>query len=225
MLESLLLTLRLAFFAALILLVVAGPLAWALARREFRGRGVLETLLLLPLVLPPTVLGFYLLLLLGKSGPLSAWFGLSLAFTFTGILIGSVVFNLPLAISNYREAFRSIDPELIATARTLGAGRWRVFREVILPLAAPGLLSGTLLVFAHVLGEFGVVLIIGGSIPGQTQVVSIYIYQLTEALRLREANQAALVVVGLAFGLLFLIRRLEARWKSSIASATPYGSN
>lgn len=214
MLESLLLTLRLAFFVALVLLLVAAPLAWLLARYEFRGRGVLETLLLLPLVLPPTVLGFYLLLLLGKNGPLSQWFNLTLAFTFAGILIGSTIFNLPLAISNYREAFRGIDPDLMATARTLGANRWRVLREIILPLAAPGLLSGTLLVFAHVLGEFGVVLMIGGSIPGQTQVLSIYIYQLSEALRLREANQAALVVVALAFALLFLIRRLEARWKS-----------
>lgn len=214
MLESLLLTLRLALLASLTLLLLAGPLAWLLAWREFRGRGLLETVLLLPLVLPPTVLGFYLLLLLGKNGPLSQWFGLTLAFTFTGILIGSVVFNLPTAISNYREAFRSIDPDLIATARTLGAGRARVLREVILPLAAPGLLSGTLLVFAQVLGEFGVVLMIGGSIPGQTQVLSIYIYQLTEALQLREANQAALLTLGLAFGLLYSIRRLEARWKS-----------
>ncbi|MBF6596390.1 MAG: molybdate ABC transporter permease subunit [Thermaceae bacterium] len=214
MLESLLLTLRLALLASLTLLLLAGPLAWLLAWREFRGRGLLETVLLLPLVLPPTVLGFYLLLLLGKNGPLSHWFGLTLAFTFTGILIGSVVFNLPTAISNYREAFRSIDPDLIATARTLGAGRARVLREVILPLAAPGLFSGTLLVFAQVLGEFGVVLMIGGSIPGQTQVLSIYIYQLTEALQLREANQAALLMLGLAFGLLYSIRRLEARWKS-----------
>ncbi|MER3484330.1 MAG: molybdate ABC transporter permease subunit [Meiothermus sp.] len=214
MLESLLLTLRLALFVSLTLLLIAAPLAWVLARREFRGRGAVETILLLPLVLPPTVLGFYLLLLLGKNGPLSTWFNLSLAFTFTGILIGSVIFNLPLALSNYREAFRGIDPDLISTARTLGANRWRVLREVILPLAAPGLLSGTLLVFAHVLGEFGVVLMIGGNIPGQTQVISIYIYQLTEALRLQEANQVALIVVALAFGLLFLIRRLEARWKS-----------
>lgn len=224
MLEPLLLTLRLALLTSLVLLVLAGPLAWALAKREFRGRQALETLLLLPLVLPPTVLGFYLLLLLGKNGPLQQWFGLSLAFTFEGILIGSVVFNLPLALSNYREAFRTIDDDLIQTARTLGAGRWRILREVVLPLAAPGLLSGTLLVFAHVLGEFGVVLMVGGSLPGETQVLSIYIYELTQALRLEEANQVALVLVGLAFGLLLAIRSLEARWKSATSSSTPSAS-
>lgn len=224
MLESLLLTLRLAFLVSLVLLLLAGPLAWVLARSEFPGRSILETLLLLPLVLPPTVLGFYLLLLLGKNGPVAQWTGLTFAFTFTGILIGSVVFNIPLALSNYKEAFRAIDPDLITTAKTLGAGRWRIFREIILPLSAPGLLSGTLLVFSHVLGEFGVVLMIGGSLPGETQVLSIYIYQLTEALRLQEANQAALVIVVLAFGLLLLIRRLEAGWKSTTSSSTPSAS-
>ncbi len=220
MLEPLLLTLRLALLTSLALLLLAGPLAWVLAKRDFPGRGPLETVLLLPLVLPPTVLGFYLLLLLGKNGPLQQWFGLSLAFTFEGILIGSVVFNLPLALSNYREAFRTIDDDLLQTARTLGAGRWRVLREVVLPLAAPGLLSGTLLVFAHVLGEFGVVLMVGGSLPGETQVLSIYIYELTQALRLEEANRVALVLVGLAFGLLLAIRSLEARWKSNTSSST-----
>lgn len=224
MLEALLLTLRLALFVCLSLLLIAGPLAWVLARYDFRGRQVLETLLLLPLVLPPTVLGFYLLLLLGKNGPIAQWTGYTLAFTFGGILIGSIIFNIPLALSNYKEAFRSVDPDLIATARTLGAGRWRIFREVILPLSAPGLFSGTLLVFSHVLGEFGVVLMIGGSLPGQTQVLSIYIYQLTETLRLREANQAALVVMALAFGLLFLIRHLEAQWKSVTSLNTPSAS-
>jgi len=224
MLESLLLTLRLALLVSLWLLILAGPLAWILARYEFRGKRVLETVLLLPLVLPPTVLGFYLLLLLGKNGPLAQWFNVSLAFTFSGIMIGSIILNIPLALSSYREAFRSIDPDLIATARTLGAGRWRILREIVAPLAAPGLMSGTLLVFAHVLGEFGVVLMVGGSLPGQTQVLSIYIYQLTEALRLREAQEAALTLVVLAFVLLFAIRSLEARWKSSTIWNTPSAS-
>ena len=221
MLQPLLLTLRLALLASLVLLIMAGPLAWLLARKNFWGKGVVETLVLLPLVLPPTVLGFYLLLLLGRNGPLTQWTGYTLAFSFTGILIGSVILNLPLAISNYREAFRAIDPDLIATARTLGAGRFRVWAEVILPLSAPGLLSGTLLVFAHVLGEFGVVLMIGGRLPGQTQVLSIYLYQLTEALRLREAHLVALMLLGLAFVLLFSIRLVETRWKSITSSSTP----
>ncbi len=224
MIESLLLTLRLAFWVSLTLLLLAGPLAWILARHNFRGKRLLETVLLLPLVLPPTVLGFYLLLLLGKNGPIADWTGFTLAFTFTGIWIGSVIFNTPLALNSYREAFRSIDPDLIATARTLGAGRWRIAREIVLPLAAPGLLSGTLLVFSHVLGEFGVVLMIGGSLPGETQVLSIYIFQLTEALRLQEANQVALILIGLAVVLLFAIRSLEARWKSTTALNTQFDS-
>ena len=221
MLEPLLLTLRLALLASLVLLIIAGPLAWVLVRKNFWGKQTLETIFLLPLVLPPTVLGFYLLLLLGRNGPLAQWTGYTLAFSFTGILIGSVILNLPLALSNYREAFRAIDPDLIATARTLGAGRWRVWTEVILPLSAPGLLSGTLLVFAHVLGEFGVVLMIGGSLPGQTQVLSIYLYQLTESLQLREAHQVALILLGLAFVLLFIIRSVETRWKSITSSFHP----
>jgi molybdate transport system permease protein len=224
MLEPLLLTLRLALLASLALLLVAGPLAWVMARKQFWGKATLETLFLLPLVLPPTVLGFYLLLLLGKNGPLAQWTGLSLAFSFGGILIGSIILNLPLALSNYREAFRAIDPDLIATARTLGAKRLRVWTEVILPLSAPGLLSGTLLVFAHVLGEFGMVLMIGGSLPGQTQVLSIYLYQLTESLRLREAHQVALTLIALAFALLLTIRLLETPWKSNTGLNSPSAS-
>lgn len=220
MLEPLLLTVRLAFFTSLILLLIGAPLGWIFARKDFRGKAVLETLLLLPLVLPPVVLGFYLLLLLGKNGPLQQWFGFSLAFTFEGVLLGLVLFNLPFALSNYREAFRGIDPTLLETARTLGAAPSRVWREVILPLAAPGLLSGTLLVFANVFGDFGVVLMIGGSLPGETQVVSIYIYELTQALKLQEANQAALVLVLISFVLMYLIRQLEARWKSVTRLAT-----
>ncbi|MBI5812688.1 MAG: molybdate ABC transporter permease subunit [Deinococcota bacterium] len=220
MLEPLLLTVRLALLTCLTLLLFAAPLGWLFARKDFRGKAILETLLLLPLVLPPVVLGFYILLLLGKNGPLQQWFGFSLAFTFEGVLVGLVLFNLPFALSNYREAFRAIDPTLLETARTLGAPPWRVWREIILPLAAPGLLSGTLLVFANVFGDFGVVLMIGGSLPGETQVVSVYIYELTQALRLQEANLAALVLVIISFVLMYAIRQLEARWKSVIRLAT-----
>jgi molybdate transport system permease protein len=208
MLESLLLTLRLAVLVSLSLLLLA-PLGWLL-RRQFWGKTFVESLLLLPLVLPPTVLGFYLLLLLGSNGPLG---GLGLAFTFWGIWVGSVILNIPLAISGYREAFRRIDPELIATAQTLGASNWRIATEIVFPLAAPGLLSSTLLVFAHVLGEFGVILMIGGSLPGQTQVLSIYLYQLSESLRFSEAQQVAALLMGLALGLIWSIRQIEARWR------------
>ncbi|MBB6097565.1 molybdate transport system permease protein [Deinobacterium chartae] len=217
MLEALLLTLRLAAWTAALLLLIGAPLGWLLARARFRGRDTLETLLLLPLVLPPTVLGFYLLLLLGEGGPL-AQVGIRWAFRFEGILLGSVLFNLPFALSAYRETFRALDPELLGVARTLGAGRMRVLREVVLPLSWPGLLSGTLLAFAHTLGEFGVVLLIGGSVPGETRVVSIYLFELTQALRLEEAHRAALVMVLLSFALLYAIRKLEARWTSVTAS-------
>ncbi|PZA06465.1 MULTISPECIES: molybdate ABC transporter permease subunit [unclassified Meiothermus] len=222
--ESLIVTLRLAFWTAVILLAVGTPLAWLLARRRFFGQEALETLLLLPLVLPPTVLGFYILLLVGESGPLARYLGLHWAFTFKGILLGSVIFNLPLALSAYREAFRSLDEELLQTAYTLGAGPGRVWREVILPLSLPGLLSGTLLAFAHSLGEFGVVIMIGGSLPGETRVVSIYLFELTQALHLQEANRVALLLVILSFVLLLSVRFLEARWRSVTRFTIPFPS-
>ena len=197
------------------LLVVGVPLAWLIARHAFRGRSLLETVLLLPLVLPPTVLGFYLLLFFGENGPWVQWLGMRWAFRFEGILIGSVLFNLPFALAAYREAFRALDEELIQTARTLGATRLRIWREIILPLTWPGIVAGTVLAFAHTLGEFGVVLMLGGSIPGETRVASIYLFELVQALRLGEAHRVALVLVVLSFALLFPLRALESRWRSA----------
>ena len=219
MITSLLLTLELALWTSVLLLLVGVPLAWLLARREFVGRRVVETVLLLPLVLPPTVLGFYLLVLLGEQGPLAQWLDVHWAFRFEGILVGSVIFNLPFALTTYRETFRSLDEDLLQTARTLGASRVRVFREVVLPLSWPGLVAGTLLAFAHTLGEFGVVLMIGGSLPGETRVMSIHLFELTQALRMEEAHEAALVLVGVSFVLLYAIRTLEVRWTSATGSA------
>lgn len=215
MTASLLLTLRLAFWTCLWLALLGVPLAWWLTRTRFRGRRVAETLLLLPLVLPPTVLGFYLLLLLGDGGPLAGWLGVRWAFRFEGVLLGSVLFNLPFALVAYRESFRTLDDDLLQTARTLGASRWRTWREVVLPLTWPGLLAGTVLAFAHTLGEFGVVLMIGGSIPGETRVASIHLFELVQALRLAEAHRVAAVLVVLSFALLYLLRTLEGRWRSA----------
>ena len=215
MTESLLLTLRLAFWTCLWLALLGVPLAWLLTRRRFFGRRVVETLVLLPLVLPPTVLGFYLLLFLGEGGPLVSALGVRWAFRFEGILLGSVLFNLPFALVAYRETFRTLDDDLLQTARTLGAGRWRTWREVVLPLTWPGLLAGTVLAFAHTLGEFGLVLMVGASIPGETRVASIYLFELTQALRLREAHVMAAVLVALSFALLYLLRTLEGRWRSA----------
>ncbi len=217
MIPAFLLSLKLATASALLLLFLGAPLAYLL-RRPFPGRRLLETLALLPLALPPTVLGFYLLVLLGPEGPLARIFGVSLAFSFPGMVVGATLFSFPFAYTAYREAFRALDPELLATARTLGAGPGkRVFR-IVLPLVGPGLVAGTLLGFAHALGEFGVVLMVGGNIPGKTQVASTYIYDLVEGLDFAAANRAALWLLLVAFALVFAVRTLEERWRSPTAS-------
>lgn len=218
---ALLLSLEVALLASFILLLLGVPLSWLLASRNFLGKPFLEGIFLLPLVLPPTVLGFYLLLFLGPEG---LWFritGLAWAFRFEGLVFASVLFSLPFALTAYREAFLALDRNLLEVARTLGAPWWKVWRRVVLPLAWPGLLSGTILVLAHTLGEFGVVLMVGGSIPGKTQMVSIYIYDLVQALRFEEATRAALVLLGLSLVLLLAVRFLEAKgraWKSTTGS-------
>lgn len=217
------LSLEVAFVASFILLLVGIPLAWLMAFRHFPGKPVLEAIFLLPLVLPPTVLGFYLLLFLGPEGPWYRYTGLSWAFRFEGLVFASVLFSLPFALTAYREAFLSLDRNLLEVARTLGARRAKIWVRVVLPLVWPGLLSGSLLGFAHTLGEFGVVLMVGGSIPGKTQMVSIYIYDLVQALRFEEAARASLVLLGLSLVILVLVRMLEAKgraWKSTTVSGS-----
>lgn len=214
MIEVLLRSLALATTSASLLLLLGPPLAY-LNRRAYPGRTLVEALLLTPLALPPTVLGFYLLLLLAPDGPLARIAGVSLAFTFPGMAVGAALFSLPFAYTAYREAFLALDEDLIDTARTLGASRWRRLREVVLPLVWPGLASGTLLAFAHALGEFGVVLMVGGNIPGKTQVASTYIYDLVESLEFSKAHRASLTMLFLALSLVYLARRLEERWRSA----------
>lgn len=216
--QTLRLSLEVSSVTTLILLLLGIPLGWVLAKKRFWGKRVLESIVLLPLTLPPTVLGFYLLLLLGQNGPL-AQAGIVWAFRFEGLVLGSVLFSLPFALTAYREAFRALDPDLIQTARTLGANARRVWLEVILPMAWPGILSGTVLAFAHTLGEFGVVLMVGGSIPGKTQVVSIYIYDQVQALQFERAAQASAILLVVSFALVFLVRTLEEQWKSSTPSS------
>ncbi|HAR68157.1 molybdate ABC transporter permease subunit [Thermus scotoductus] len=214
------LSLEVALLASFLLLLVGVPLAWLLAFRRFPGKSILEAIFLLPLVLPPTVLGFYVLLFLGPEGPWVRITGLSWAFRFEGLVFASVLFSLPFALTAYREAFLALDRNLLDVARTLGSPWWKVWSKVVFPLVWPGLLSGTLLAFAHTLGEFGVVLMVGGSIPGKTQMVSIYIYDLVQALRFEEAARASLVLLGLSLALLVLVRLLEAKgraWKSTTA--------
>ncbi|KPD32515.1 molybdate ABC transporter permease subunit [Thermus scotoductus] len=214
------LSLEVALLASFLLLLVGVPLAWLLAFRRFPGKSILEAIFLLPLVLPPTVLGFYVLLFLGPEGPWVRITGLSWAFRFEGLVFASVLFSLPFALTAYREAFLALDRNLLDVARTLGSPWWKVWSKVVFPLVWPGLLSGTLLALAHTLGEFGVVLMVGGSIPGKTQMVSIYIYDLVQALRFEEAARASLVLLGLSLALLVLVRLLEAKgraWKSTTA--------
>jgi len=200
------------------LLLLLGPVLAYLNRRPYPGRSLIEALLLTPLALPPTVLGFYLLLLFAPDGPLARIGAPSLAFTFPGMVVGAALFSLPFAYTAYREAFRALDEDLLETARTLGAGWLRRAREVVLPLVWPGLVSGTLLAFAHALGEFGVVLMVGGNIPGKTQVASTYIYDLVEGLEFAAAHRASLVMLALAFALVYLTRQLEERWRSATGS-------
>ncbi|WP_026234794.1 molybdate ABC transporter permease subunit [Calidithermus timidus] len=222
--QALWLSLKVCLTSTVLLLLLGIPLAWLLVHKRFLGKRLLESVVLLPLTLPPTVLGFYLLLLLGKNGPLAEYLGIQWAFRFEGLVVGSVLFSLPFALTAYREAFRALDPDLLQTARTLGA-RWpRLWLELILPLSWPGILSGTLLAFAHTLGEFGVVLMIGGSMPGKTQVVSIYIYDQVQALRFDRAAQASGVLLLTSLALLYAVRSLEDWWKSAIPSSTPSAS-
>jgi len=211
---ALLLSFQVALLASLLLLLLGVPLAWTLAFRPFPGKVFLESIVLLPLVLPPTVLGFYLLLFLAPEGPLFRLTGLAWAFRFEGLVFSSLVFSLPFALTAYREAFLALDPNLLEVARTLGVSRARIWTQVVLPLVWPGLLSGTLLAFAKILGEFGVLLMVGGSIPGKTQVVSVYLYDLVQALRFAEALRASLVLLALSFALILSVRLLERRWRA-----------
>ena len=201
-LQALWLTLRLAGLTTLLLILLGTPLAWWLARSPSRWRAPIEALVALPLVLPPTVLGFYLLLAMGPQGPLG---GLSLAFTFGGLLLGSMVYSLPFVVQPLRDAFSAIGEQPLEMAACLGAGPIDRFFSVVIPLARPGYLTAAVLGFAHTLGEFGVVLMIGGNIPGQTRVVSIAVYEHVEALDYGHAHVLSAVPLLLSFLMLLLV--------------------
>jgi len=211
------LTLKLAAVSTLILLVVGTPLAWWLATTRRRIRPVFDALVSLPLVLPPTVLGFYLLLLLGPNGPLGKMMlaagGRPLAFTFTGLVIGSVIYSLPFVVQPIRDAFAATGSRPLEAAATLGAGPWDRFFSVAVPLARRGFLTAATLGFAHTLGEFGVVLMIGGNIPGRTQVLSIAIFDHVEALDYGRAHLLAGGLVALSFLLLLTVHVVNRRFQ------------
>lgn len=209
------LTLRLAIATTTILALIGLPLGWWLARTPWRGRFIVEAVVALPLVLPPTVLGFYLLYALGPRSPLGRGFesltGTLLPFSFPGLLIGSVLYNLPFAVRPYAAAFAGIDRRLIEAAWCLGESRLRTFFRIALPLAWPGVLTGLVLSFAHAVGEFGVVLMIGGNIPGVTRTLSIAIYDDVQALDYASAGQTALVLVLFSFAALCVTQLLSRR--------------
>ena len=206
--NAVLLTLKLALVSTLVLLVLGTPLAWWLARSRWRYRFLVDAAVALPLVLPPTVLGFYLLLGFGSGGLV----GLpTLAFTFTGLVIGSVIYSLPFVVQPLRDAFVAVGNPPLEAAATLGATPFQTFFSVVLPMARPGFLTAAVLGFAHTMGEFGVVLMIGGNIPGETRVASIAIYERVEGLDYAAAHELALLLLVLSFGLLALVYGLNRR--------------
>lgn len=207
-------SLKLAGATTAILLIGGLPLAYALSRTTWRGKSVIVALVTLPLVLPPTVLGFYLLLALGPQSPLgrglNSLCGTTLPFTFSGLLIACVIGNLPFAVRPFLAAFESLDRRYVEAAWCLGASRWETFRSVTLPLCRSGILTGTVLTFSHCLGEFGVVLMVGGNIPGVTRTLSISIYDDVQALNYPAASWTAGVLVAVSFGVLLLVQSIGA---------------
>jgi molybdate transport system permease protein len=216
------LTVRLAVLVAAILALLGLPVAYWITYSRWRWKFLAEAVVALPIVLPPTVLGFYVLVALGGRSPLGRWWqgmtGHTLAFTFEGLVIGSIIYSLPFAVQPFAASFAAVDRSLLAASATLGASRLRTFLRVILPLSVPGLVTGVALSFAHTMGEFGVVLMVGGNIPGVTKTVSIDIYDQTQALNYAAANQTALVLLAIAFVVLSFVyganrRALWAWWK------------
>jgi len=213
--DAISLTLRLASVTTAILLLVGTPLAWWLATSTSRWRGPVGAIVALPLVLPPTVIGFYLLILLGPRGPVGAMttaFGLgTLPFTFWGLVVGSVVYSMPFVVQPLQNAFAGIGSRPLEMAATLRAGPWDRFLHVVLPLSGQGYFTAAVLGFAHTVGEFGVVLMIGGNIPGRTRVVSVQLYDHVEALDYAQAHWLAALLLAFSFVVLLLVYSLQGR--------------
>jgi molybdate transport system permease protein len=214
-LQALTLTLQLAVTVSAILLLIGIPLAYWLAFSQRRWKFLIEAVVSMPIVLPPTVLGFYVLVAIGPVTPLGRWYheltGHSLAFTFAGLVLGSVLYSLPFAVQPIATSFAAIDRKLLDASALLGASRWRTFWRIVLPLGMPGLLTGVVLSFAHTLGEFGVVLMVGGNIPGATQTISILIYEQVQALDYSTANRTALILLLLCFSMLAILYGVRRR--------------
>lgn len=203
------LTVRLATVVAGILVLIGVPIAYWVAYSQRRWKFLAEAVIALPIVLPPTVLGLYVLVALGPRSPIGRWWqsltGHTLAFTFEGLVIGSIVYSLPFAVQPFAASFSAVDRRLMAASATLGASRLRTFYRIVLPLSAPGLATGIALSFAHTMGEFGVVLMVGGNIPGVTRTVSIDIYDKVQAFDYAGANSTALVLLTISFLILSMV--------------------
>ncbi|MFN9727151.1 molybdate ABC transporter permease subunit [Acidovorax sp.] len=215
------LTLRLAATTTVLLLVLCTPLAWWLAYTRSRWRGPVSAVVALPLVLPPTVIGFYLLITMGPNGTLgqfTQWLGLgTLPFTFWGLVVGSLIYSLPFAVQPLQHAFEAIGQRPLEAAATLGAGPFDRFFTVALPLAGPGFITAAILSFAHTVGEFGVVLMLGGNIPGVTRVVSVQIYDHVEALEYAQAHWLAGAMVAFSFVVLLVLNLTRRSASFSVA--------
>ncbi len=209
------LTVRLALIVTATLLIIGIPLAYWIAFSRWRWKFLVEACVAMPIVLPPTVLGFYVLLALGQRSPLGRWWssmtGHTLAFTFQGLVMGSVLYSLPFAVQPFAASFSAVDARLLAASMSLGVSKLRTFAKVIFPLSVSGVVTGMVLTFAHTLGEFGVVLMVGGNIPGATRTLSIVIYDQVQDLNYSSANTTALVLVVIAFALLSLVYSFNRR--------------
>jgi molybdate transport system permease protein len=209
------LTLQLAVAVSAILLLIGLPIAYWITFSRWRWKFLVEAVVALPIVLPPTVLGFYVLVALGPRSPLGRWWialtGHTLAFTFSGLVIGSILYSLPFAVQPFAASFAGVDRKLIAASATLGASSLRSFLRVILPLSVPGLITGIALSFAHTMGEFGVVLMVGGNIPGVTRTVSIDIYDRVLVSDYAGANATALLLLAFCFAVLAIVYGLNRK--------------
>ncbi|UCZ55899.1 molybdate ABC transporter permease subunit [Desulfurispirillum indicum] len=214
--QTMTLTFQVALITTIILLVLGIPLAYWLAYTRSRAKSVVETLVSMPLVLPPTVLGFYLLVFFSPVNPvggfLDTWFNLRLVFSFEGVIVGSVLFSLPFMIHPLQSAFTAIPANLREAAATLGISRNRTLFTILLPNMKPGILAGCILSFAHTVGEFGVVLMVGGNIPGETRMASIAIYDRVEALDYATAHQYAFVLFAITFAILLIVYVVNRRF-------------
>ena len=209
---------QLAFVTMVVLILIGTPLAWWLSQTSSRWKPVAQAVVAMPIVLPPTVLGFYLLILLGPDGTVGRWWveltGSTLTFSFTGLVIASCIYSLPFAVQPIQNSFEALPRQTLERAWTLGASRLDAFFSVAAPLSLRGFVSGMVLAFAHTLGEFGVVLMVGGNIPGETRVVSIAIYDHVESLNYAAAHRMSLLLLGFAFAVLLGMYIFNRRWST-----------